>query len=85
MHQPVVIFGLGEVGDLFAQGLLKCGHPVYPILRATDPAEVAVRLPDPALVLVAVGENDLHGVLQAMPTAWRDRLGLLQNELLPRD
>lgn len=85
MQQPVVVIGMGELGDLFAQGFLKCGHPVYPVLRGMDCAEVAERIPAPALVLVAVGENDLHGALDSVPPRWRDRLGLLQNELLPRD
>ena len=34
---------------------------------------------------MAVGENDLHPVLKTVPVAWRDKIGLLQNELLPRD
>ena len=34
---------------------------------------------------MAVAENDLHAVLQHMPTAWHARLALLQNELLPGD
>jgi hypothetical protein len=37
------------------------------------------------LVIVAVGEEDLDNVLKAMPEAWRRRVALLQNELLPRD
>jgi hypothetical protein len=37
------------------------------------------------MVLVAVAENDLHPVLQIIPAVWRERLCLLQNELLPRD
>lgn len=36
-------------------------------------------------MLVAVAENDLHPVLEKIPAQWRDRLVLLQNELLPRD
>ncbi len=46
---------------------------------------MAKALTAPALVLVAVGEADLHPVLEKIPTAWRDCLALLQNELLPRD
>ncbi len=85
MHAPVVIIGMGEMGELFAQGFLKCGHPVFPVLRGMDLAGVAAEVPQPALVLVAVGENDLHSVLASMSSAWYNRLGLLQNELLPRD
>jgi ketopantoate reductase len=85
MQELVVIIGMGEMGELFAQGFLRCGHPVYPVLRGMDLMAVATEIPAPALVLVAVGENDLHPVLASVPPAWRDRLGLLQNELLPRD
>jgi len=85
MKKPVVIIGMGEMGELFARGFLKCGHPVYPILRGTRPESVAEAIPEPELVLVAVGETELHPVLDSLPPAWRERLGLLQNELLPRD
>lgn len=85
MQEPVVIIGLGEMGDLFARGFLQCGRPVYPVLRGMDLAVIAGEIPAPALVLVAVGENDLHPVLASIPPIWRDRLALLQNELLPTD
>ncbi|WP_017364752.1 hypothetical protein [Methylococcus capsulatus] len=85
MKKPVVIIGMGEMGDLFARGFLKCGHPVHPILRGSRPESVAQAIPEPDLVLVAVGETELHPVLASMPSAWRTRLGLLQNELLPCD
>jgi hypothetical protein len=47
--------------------------------------KMAKALTAPALVLVAVGEADLHPVLEKIPSAWKDCLALLQNELLPRD
>jgi ketopantoate reductase len=85
MKRPVVIVGMGEMGELFASGLLKSGHPVYPVIRGMAMDSMASALPDPELVLVAVGENELHSVLESLPDEWRGRLGLLQNELLPRD
>jgi hypothetical protein len=45
----------------------------------------ATQLPEPQLVLIAVGEADLAATLAAVPPQWRGRLGLLQNELLPSD
>jgi len=45
----------------------------------------AKEIADPEAVIVAVAENDIHAVLGDMPKAWKDRLVLLQNELLPRD
>lgn len=82
---PVVVVGIGEMGSVFARGLLRLGHPVYPVTRDTEMQALASELPAPELVLVAVGESALQPVLESMPTTWADRLGLLQNELLPDD
>lgn len=83
MKSPVVLVGIGEMGGVFARGLLRADYPVYPVTRQGDLAEYARRLPGPELVLIAVAENDLHAVLEQIPPAWFQRLGLLQNELLP--
>jgi ketopantoate reductase len=85
MKTPVVVIGIGEMGGVFARGLLRTGHPVYPVTRDIDMAEAARELPDPELVLVAVAENDLHATLEQLPPTWHSRIALLQNELLPRD
>lgn len=85
MKEPVVVIGIGEMGGVFARGFLRAGHPVYPVTRGMDMARAAGAIPEPALALVAVAEADLHPVLAHMPDTWRGRLGLLQNELLPRD
>ncbi len=82
-ERQVVVIGLGELGSIFATGFLRCGRSVVPALRSTDLHELAARQPDPELVLVAVAEPDLPGVLATLPAAWRARAGLLQNELLP--
>lgn len=84
MSGPIV-WGLGELGGLFAHGFLRYGHTVVPVIRGDDPNEVSARHPDPYLVLIAVGEKDLQGVLHRVPKAWKGRIGLLQNELLPLD
>jgi hypothetical protein len=81
----VIIIGLGQLGRVFAGGFLRAGHSVVPVNRGDDLFTVARAYPDPALVLVAVAENDLHAVLAAMPGAWRPHVALIQNELLPRD
>ena len=85
MKSPVVLIGIGEMGGVFARGFLRAGYPVFPATRRTDLTEVARAVPTPELVLVAVAENDLHSVLEELPPAWFQRIGLLQNELLPRD
>ncbi len=85
MKSPVVVIGIGELGAVFARGLLRTGHPVFPVTRETDMALESASLPDPELVLLAVAEKDLHPTLEGIPAPWRERLVLLQNELLPRD
>ena len=85
MQEPIVVVGMGEMGELFARGFLKRGHPVYPALRGTSLAELAASVPEPGLVLAAVGENDLASLLESLPPNWQGRLALLQNELLPCD
>lgn len=85
MKQAVVLIGVGEVGGVFARGLLRAGYPVYPIIRDQGMEEMAASLPSPELVLVAVGEKDLPACLERVPENWKGRIGLLQNELLPAD
>jgi ketopantoate reductase len=85
MKKPVIIIGMGELGELFAQGFLKLGFPVVPVLRSTSTASLAREIPEPELVLVAVGEDDLQSVLDQLPENWGKDLALLQNELMPRD
>lgn len=70
---------------MFARAFLRGGRPVFPVLRGMDPAVVAAELARPELVLVSVGEGDLRSVLAGLPEVWRDRVALVQNELLPAD
>lgn len=85
MKDSVVIIGMGEMAGVFARGFLRLGHPVFPVTREASLAMMADELPTPALVLIAVAENDLHSVLDQLPSLWQERIVLLQNELLPRD
>lgn len=85
MKQPTVVIGIGELGSIFARGLLRSGHPVYPVTRGMNMVDTARSIPDPALVLLAVAETDIHATMDEVPDLWRDKVCLLQNELLPRD
>jgi hypothetical protein len=85
MKTPIVIIGVGEMGGVFARGFLRSGYPVYPVTRDISAGGVAEELPEPELVLVAVAEADFDPVMDHLPTPWRGRIALLQNELLPRD
>lgn len=80
-----VVWGVGELGAVFARGLLRAGRSVHPVVRGTDVTALAERVSEPEVVLVAVGESDLDAALAAMPVVWRERVALLQNELRPRD
>ncbi len=83
MKPAVILWGVGEIGGVLARGFLRLGHPVVPVNRGDDPQAVAQAHPQPALVVIAVGEAALPAVLRQVPDWWKDRLLLLQNELLP--
>ena len=89
MTQPFAtewgLIGAGEIGGVLAHGLLKTGHPVFPIGRDVDIRAALSARPFLDGLLVAVGEKDLDSVLEQIPHAWYDRLVLIQNELLPDD
>jgi len=85
MDKPVVMIGIGEIGSVFARGFLRLGYPVVPVTRDMDMGLVAAEAADPEMVVVSVGEKDLHATLAALPDLWRKNVVLLQNELLPRD
>jgi hypothetical protein len=85
MKEPVVIIGMGNMGGVFSQALLHRGVPVYPLVRGMDPKALERRLPHPALVLMALNEDRLHSYLPQLGEGWKESIGLLQNEILPRD
>ncbi len=85
MHNSITLVGVGEMAAVFSHALLRTGHPITPVLRSTTMATAVELDPDPSLVLVTVGEDDLDPALVALPDPWRSRVGLIQNELLPRD
>lgn len=82
---PVVVVGLGQLGTAFAEGFLRLGYPIIPVLRndaLLERFEESLRLSqDAPLTVVAVPEDDLNEVLHNVPDAARDRVVLLQNEL----
>ena len=73
------------MGGVFARALLRSGVAVYPVLRGRSLEATHDAIPDPGLVFITVGEADLPPVLAGLPHDWKRRVGLLQNELLPRD
>lgn len=85
MSKSVVIIGLGEMGGVFARGFLRAGIPVYPVIRTMNVQLAVEAMPSPDLVLVAVAEKDLSSTLATLPSPWKDKTALLQNELLSKD
>lgn len=85
MKRTIVVWGMGEMGSVFARGFLKLGCTVVPVVRSSDPETIVTEHPDPELVLIAVGEATLQEVLGTVPEAWHSKVALLQNELLPSD
>ncbi len=76
----VAVQGLGELGGVFAQGFLRLGLPVAPLLRGRVlPARLAQE--PPVLTLSAVGERDLHAALGQLPRALLASTLLVQNDL----
>ncbi|NOR52205.1 MAG: hypothetical protein GQ470_06250, partial [Gammaproteobacteria bacterium] len=73
------------MSGVFNRGFLKMGYPLYPILRGNNIKDMEREIPDPELVLIAVGETDIHTAIGDIPPSWSDRTVLLQNELLPKD
>ncbi|WP_019556371.1 NAD(P)-binding domain-containing protein [Thiomicrorhabdus arctica] len=85
MKDPIIVIGLGELGSVFARGFLRLGHPVQGVTRHMDKQALADQIPNPAAVLISVGEADISDVLTTLPKQWTNQTILIQNELLPRD
>ena len=85
MNKNVVIIGVGEVGGVFARGFLRAGIPVYPVTRTMNIQQAMTSMPNPDLVLLAVGEGDFQASLATIPSQWKQKTAFIQNELLPRD
>jgi ketopantoate reductase len=83
IKNSVIITGIGQMGAVFALGFLRAGYPVYPVTRNMQLSDYPGRIPEPEFVLLAVPENNIVETIRQVPQMWRDRLGLLQNELLP--
>lgn len=82
---PIILVGVGEIGQVLAAGFLKTGHPVIPVTRAQSLNDVLNDTPQAGALILAVAEKDLPALLPRIPAGWHSRLILVQNELLPPD
>ena len=85
MKSPIIVVGIGEIGSVIARAFLRIGYTVVPVTREMDMEQVSLDAQEPEAVVIAVGEADLHTTLKKIPSAWKSKLILIQNELLPRD
>lgn len=74
-----LLLGAGQLGRTLGGGLLACGVSVDVALRG-DTIETWSQYD---FILVAVGEKDLKSAIEAIPIEARNRLVLLQNDLVP--
>jgi len=85
MKKTIIVIGIGEMSGVFTRALLRAAYPIFPVTRDSKITEVHQIINDPEMVLIAVGENDLKPVLEQLPQSWKNKVVLLQNELLPTD
>lgn len=87
MNPPssAIVAGIGQLGSEFALGLLRLGHAVHPVTREQSLAQVAGVAGGVELIVLAVGETALVPLLGSVPPSFRDRVALVQNELVPED
>ena len=74
-----LLIGPGQLGRAIGGGLLACGVSLDVALRSTRVSDWSPY----DFILVAVGEKDLESALSSIPPEVRDRLVLLQNDLVP--
>ena len=77
-----VVWGVGELGELFAGSALRLGYRVTGIRRKDD-SDAILKSTGTCPILVAVGENEIDGVLGRIPANFANQVILVQNEIFP--
>lgn len=80
----LVVYGVGQLGQLFAGGALRLGLRVLPVVRETDRAAVFEGLPPRTPVLLSVPEDALEQAVHDVPGDRHGDVMLVQNELFPK-
>ncbi|MDB4988971.1 MAG: hypothetical protein JWN04_4149 [Myxococcaceae bacterium] len=81
--RELVVYGLGELGQLYGAAALRAGLRVTPITRALAAQSILQALPHDVPVLVAVSESSLDDALEVLGRERGNASILLQNELFP--
>src|SRR5262245_44331391 len=82
--KTAIVVGKGQIGSVLAEGFERTGHCVVVLSRGDSLEKAAEATPDPAVVALSVREADLPDLLRQLPPAFRGRVLLVQNELVPR-
>ncbi|MDB4974269.1 MAG: hypothetical protein JWN48_2610 [Myxococcaceae bacterium] len=81
--RELVVYGLGQLGQLYGAAALRAGMRVTPITRHSDPEAILQTVGRDVPILVAVSEDALDAVLERLGPDRGHAAILLQNELFP--
>lgn len=79
----LLVFGVGQLGQLYAAGALRLGLRVWPLTRHMDAKATIASFPAGQPILLGVSEVAFSQALDAIPLARRQDVVLVQNELFP--
>jgi hypothetical protein len=81
----IIVYGLGEIGSLFALGALKGDASVVPVVRGTDRERTFAGVHAFTPVVLAVPESHLAAAVRDVPPDRKGDVVLVQNEMFPSD
>lgn len=81
--RELLIFGVGQLGQLYAAGALRLGVRVWPLTRQMDAERTLAQFPEGEPILLAVAEASFGATLSEIPQSRRQDVVLVQNELFP--
>jgi ketopantoate reductase len=84
-NREALVVGMGQLGAVFALGLLRRGYSVTPVLRTSVPDTILTRPLQPSVCVIAVAEDDLTNVLDGWARRYAEHWVLVQNELRPSE
>ena len=79
----MLVFGAGQLGQLYAAGALRLGIRVWPLTRQMDADQTMAAFPDGHPILLGVAEASFADALRKIPDSRRQDVVLVQNELFP--
>jgi hypothetical protein len=83
--QAILVYGVGEIGSIFALGALKSDATVVPITRATDRERAFAAVHAFTPVVLSVPEAHLALAVREVPPDRKGDVVLVQNEMFPSE